>query len=121
MADNINPEHYKAGGIETIEYLQAKLSNAEYYGYLKGNALKYISREGLKSDKLLDKIEDCKKGTQIKYRARIGYKEGEDAISDIDKMDWYRNKEKEIYVAEQQDIKTKVMLQMQEQELHDED
>jgi len=61
MADNINPEHYKAGGIETIEYLQAKLSGAEFYGYLKGNALKYISREGLKSEKLLDKIEDCKK------------------------------------------------------------
>ena len=61
MADNINPEHYKAGGIETIEYLQAKLSNAEYYGYLKGNALKYISREGLKSDKLMDKIDDCNK------------------------------------------------------------
>ena len=61
MADNINPEHYKAGGIETIEYLKAKLSNAEYYGYLKGNAMKYISREGLKSDRLLDKIEDCRK------------------------------------------------------------
>ena len=95
MADKINPEHYKIGGIETIDYIKAKLTPEEYLGYLKG--------------------------TQMKYRARIGYKEGEDAISDIDKMDWYRNKEKEIYVAEQQDIKTKVMLQMQEQELHDED
>lgn len=61
MSDPINPEHYKKGGIETIEYLQAKLSNPEFYGYLKGNALKYISREGLKSEKLLDKIEDCRK------------------------------------------------------------
>lgn len=61
MADNINPEHYKVGGIETIEYLQAKLSPAEFYGYLKGNAMKYISREGLKSEKLLDKIDDLKK------------------------------------------------------------
>tara|TARA_R110002096_G_scaffold172844_2_gene346793 strand:+ start:391 stop:678 length:288 start_codon:yes stop_codon:yes gene_type:complete len=95
MTDKINPEHYKIGGIETIDYIKAKLTPEEYLGYLKG--------------------------TQMKYRARIGYKEGEDAISDIDKMDWYRNKEKEIYVAEQQDIKTKVMLQMQEQELHDED
>ena len=95
MSDKINPEHYKIGGIETIDYIKAKLTPEEYLGYLKG--------------------------TQMKYRARIGYKEGEDAISDIDKMDWYRNKEKEIYVAEQQDIKTKVMLQMQEQELHDED
>lgn len=61
MSDPINPEHYKKGGIETIEYLQAKLSSSEFYGYLKGNALKYISREGLKSEKLLDKIEDCRK------------------------------------------------------------
>jgi hypothetical protein len=78
MSDKINPEHYKIGGIETIDYIKAKLTPE-------------------------------------------GYKEGEDAISDIDKMDWYRDKEKEIYITQQQDIKTKVMLEMQEQELHDED
>jgi hypothetical protein len=61
MEDNINPDHYKKGGIETIEYQQAKMSKAEFYGYLKGNALKYVSREGLKSEKLTDKIDDCKK------------------------------------------------------------
>ena len=61
MSDNINPNHYKRGGIETIEYQQAKMSKAEFYGYLKGNALKYVSREGLKSEKLTDKIDDCKK------------------------------------------------------------
>ena len=61
MEDKINPEHYKSGGIETIEYMQAKMSKEEFYGYIKGNALKYISREGLKSDKLTDKIDDCKK------------------------------------------------------------
>tara|TARA_B110000858_G_scaffold170132_1_gene199753 strand:- start:513 stop:809 length:297 start_codon:yes stop_codon:yes gene_type:complete len=61
MSDPINPDHYKKGGIETIEYLQAKLSNDGFYGYLKGNALKYVSREGLKSEKLTDKIEDCDK------------------------------------------------------------
>ena len=61
MEDKINPEHYKSGGIETIEYQKAKMSKEEFYGYLKGNALKYISREGLKSEKLIDKINDCKK------------------------------------------------------------
>ena len=61
MSDNINPDHYKSGGIETIEYMRAKMSREEFYGYIKGNALKYISREGLKSDKLTDKIDDCKK------------------------------------------------------------
>lgn len=61
MSDSINPDHYKSGGIETIEYMQAKLSKEEFYGYIKGNALKYISREGLKSEKLTDKIDDCSK------------------------------------------------------------
>ena len=47
MSDTINPDHYKKGGIETIEYMEAKMSKEEFYGYIKGNALKYISREGL--------------------------------------------------------------------------
>ena len=45
MSDTINPDHYKKGGIETIEYMEAKMSK----------------EEGLKSDKLTDKIDDCKK------------------------------------------------------------
>jgi hypothetical protein len=61
MSDAINPDHYKHGGIETIEYIKAKMSPQEYYGYIKGNALKYISREGLKSEKIMDKIDDLKK------------------------------------------------------------
>jgi hypothetical protein len=59
--DKINPEHYKSGGIETIEYIEAKMSKEEFYGYIKGNALKYISREGLKSEKITDKIDDIDK------------------------------------------------------------
>ena len=47
-ADMINPDHYKVGGIETIDYIQAKLSPEEFAGYCRGNALKYISRAGHK-------------------------------------------------------------------------
>jgi hypothetical protein len=48
-ADLVNhPPHYKAGGIETIDFIQAKLTREEYIGYLKGNALKYASRIGKK-------------------------------------------------------------------------
>ena len=61
MKDNINPEHYKFGGIETIEFIKAKTTKEEFYGYVKGNALKYVSREGLKSEKLTDKIDDIDK------------------------------------------------------------
>lgn len=46
--DMINPDHYKAGGIETIDYMQAKLTREEFIGYLKGNILKYTSRLGRK-------------------------------------------------------------------------
>lgn len=44
-ADNINhPAHYTAGGIETIDFIRAKLTPEEFIGYCKGNALKYVSR-----------------------------------------------------------------------------
>ena len=46
MTDAVNPDHYKVGGIETIDYLQAKLSPEEFAGYCRGNALKYMSRAG---------------------------------------------------------------------------
>lgn len=50
-ADMVNhPPHYKTGGIEAIDYIQAKLSPEEFAGYCKGNALKYISRAGHKGD-----------------------------------------------------------------------
>lgn len=54
--DNINPSHYVFGGIETIEYLKAKLTPEEYRGFLKGNVLKYVSREAEKNG-----LEDLKK------------------------------------------------------------
>jgi hypothetical protein len=48
-ADMVNhPDHYKVGGIEAIDYIEAKLSPEEFAGYCRGNALKYISRAGHK-------------------------------------------------------------------------
>lgn len=54
--DSINPNHYVFGGIETIVYLKAKLTPEEYRGFLKGNVLKYVSREAEKNGE-----EDLKK------------------------------------------------------------
>lgn len=54
--DSINPNHYVFGGIETIEYLDAKMTPEEYRGFLKGNVLKYVSRESEKNG-----LEDLKK------------------------------------------------------------
>lgn len=45
MSDNVNhPAHYTAGGIECIEAIKASMTPEEFYGYLKGNALKYMWR-----------------------------------------------------------------------------
>lgn len=46
--DAVNPDHYKRGGIEAIDYIQAKLTPEEFAGYCRGNALKYVSRAGYK-------------------------------------------------------------------------
>jgi hypothetical protein len=49
--DAINhPDHYTSGGIETIDFIKAKLTTEEFIGYLKGNILKYVSRAGKKDD-----------------------------------------------------------------------
>jgi hypothetical protein len=51
--DNINhPAHYKTGGIETIDFIEAKDLN-----YRLGNVIKYVARTGKKGDP----IEDLKK------------------------------------------------------------
>ncbi len=49
-----NPTHYTAGGIETLDYIKAKVS--DYPSYAAGNILKYVSRYEHKNG-----IEDLKK------------------------------------------------------------
>jgi hypothetical protein len=48
IADIVNsPAHYTAGGIETIDFIEAKK-----LGYNLGNVVKYITRSDLKGDRL---------------------------------------------------------------------
>lgn len=54
--DNINPDHYKVGGIEVWDYMKAKLTPTELAGAVKFNVIKYVSRCDHKG-----KIEDLKK------------------------------------------------------------
>ena len=45
-ADNVNhPKHYTTGEIECIAYIEDKLTPEEFRGYIKGNVIKYITRE----------------------------------------------------------------------------
>jgi hypothetical protein len=53
--DPVNrPAHYNQGGIECIEAIRAALTEEEFRGYLKGNALKYIWRERHKGNSQQD-------------------------------------------------------------------
>ena len=59
--DNVNhPEHYKTGGIETIDFIEAKS-----LGYHLGNVVKYITRADHKGNRL----EDLKKAQWYLNRA----------------------------------------------------
>jgi hypothetical protein len=50
VVDPVNhPEHYKAGGIETIDFIEAKQLN-----YNLGNVVKYITRADLKGNRKQD-------------------------------------------------------------------
>ena len=49
-----HPPHYKAGGIETIDFIEAKDLN-----YRLGNVIKYVSRAGKKIDN--DPVQDLEK------------------------------------------------------------
>jgi hypothetical protein len=50
MTDEVNrPAHYVDGGIETIDFIEAKK-----LGFNLGNAVKYISRAGKKGNRLQD-------------------------------------------------------------------
>lgn len=44
-----HPSHYKAGGIETIDFIEAKTLD-----YHLGNVVKYVTRSSLKGNKLQD-------------------------------------------------------------------
>jgi|TARA_R110000803_G_scaffold87355_4_gene154016 hypothetical protein len=48
---NLRPkvDHYQKGGIETIDFIKAKLTEEELIGYLKGNVIKYLSRANHKN------------------------------------------------------------------------
>ena len=51
-----HPKHYNTGVIETADYIRDKLNDDEWRGYIKGNVLKYVSRERHKGG-----LEDMRK------------------------------------------------------------
>lgn len=57
LLDMVNhPPHYNSGKIEVIQIMEDQLTPTEYRGYIKGQVLKYITRESHKNG-----LEDLKK------------------------------------------------------------
>ena len=63
MKDNINPDHYKQGSIEVIEFILDQQPT-----YCIGNVIKYISRYKNKNG-----LEDLKKAQWYLNKAIEGY------------------------------------------------
>lgn len=56
IGDPINPDHYTFGGIETIDFIEAK-----ELSFSVGNAVKYLSRAGRKDpDKHIEDLEKAR-------------------------------------------------------------
>jgi hypothetical protein len=53
--DNINPDHYKQGKLETIDIIESA-TGENFDGFLIGNVVKYVSRYKYKNG-----LEDLKK------------------------------------------------------------
>ena len=59
-----NPDHYNTGAIEAIEAIRASMPPEQFFGYLKGNVMKYLWRYDYK----------------------------EKPVEDLRKADWYLNR-----------------------------
>lgn len=53
----IKTSYYKVGGIETIDYIKAKLTPEQFKGYLLGNIHKYASRCQYKGEYVKDVLK----------------------------------------------------------------
>lgn len=60
-----SPVHYNTGSVECIEAIKASMSDREFTGYLKGNAMKYLWRYTYKGKP----VEDLNKAQW--YLARL--------------------------------------------------
>lgn len=83
-----SPEHYTVGGYEALDVIRAKLTEEEYRGYCKGNALKYLMRANYKGHhdadigKALFYLEELDDGTTTaaisEYEIKVREERGED-------------------------------------------
>lgn len=110
MSDNVyHPSHYCDGGIETIKFIEAKLTFEQFIGYCHGNALKYLSRSGKKGDR----VEDNEKAIvylQWENERLRSEKELDGIVEEIEKLKKERSdKEIQKCINNKKDIRTAYM------------
>lgn len=76
-ANMVDPDHYKKGAFQTIDVIEEFLDNESglltaKQKYSIGNAIKYLSRAGLKGSTPEDAITDLKKAENYIHRAITG-------------------------------------------------
>ncbi len=71
--DNINPNHYKQGNIEVIDFILDQKLN-----YLEGNVIKYVSRYKYKNG-----LEDLKKAQWYLNKIMLELTKPEETENDI--------------------------------------
>ena len=69
-----NPDHYNTGAIEAIEAIRASMPPEQFFGYLKGNVMKYLWRYDYK----------------------------EKPVEDLRKADWYLNRLIDVLIEDKQ-------------------
>jgi hypothetical protein len=69
-----NPDHYNTGAIEAIEAIRASMPSEQFFGYLKGNVMKYLWRYDYK----------------------------EKPVEDLRKADWYLNRLIDVLIEDNQ-------------------
>ena len=73
--DSVNkPKHYNSGNIQTIDAIRESMSDREFFGYLKGNVMKYVWR----------------------------YTHKDNPVEDLRKADWYLNRLIDVLIEDNQ-------------------
>ena len=50
----IGGDHYRTKAIQPWDAMEAWMSKEQFAGFLRGNAIKYLARAGLKGDAVID-------------------------------------------------------------------
>ena len=107
--DNINPNHYKAGGIETIDLIQDVV--ADFGSVCQANILKYGIRANKKHDEPQDDIKKIIRYCEFWLNDLDGLKASEkrsEEIAVFDKLNDLLNVQEKEFLKDQ-DIKCIVM------------